>query len=324
MSATPSTKAIVNPTLVGVSAGGAAEGSRTRSGGRLAKTDVFRVSSNQDAVPKRTRLPRAAAGDAMTEAIASEAISETASKRVTPKRRRAGPSTRMREEARTTPAVPDRVDEFTDGGPAPAAGNEEPNGEPATVREDDAYDAEDDVHTTTPEVSKDDAAAKESDDDSVDGVTPQQATQSARGGAKGPPPATTQREPGSPENSLGGTNSLAGGNALPGGGRFSRSLGQTEHLARGRRRLGGKSRHVDSDVTDPEDDGTSGDLPLGLVRGGNVGTGIPRRNEWFGWRECPLGDGRSSRPLGQTEHLAGGRQHLGSESRQRRQRHRRS
>jgi hypothetical protein len=46
MSATPSTEAIVNPTLVRVNAGGAAEGSWTRSGGRLVKTDVFRVSAS--------------------------------------------------------------------------------------------------------------------------------------------------------------------------------------------------------------------------------------------------------------------------------------
>ena len=48
------------------------------------------------------------------------------------------------------------------------------------------------------------------------------------------------------------------------------------------------------------------------LTGGNVGTGIPVRNEWFGWQEYPLGDGRFSRPLGQTKHLAEGRQRLRS------------
>jgi hypothetical protein len=219
MSATPATEAIVNPTLVGVSAGGAAEGAWTRSGGRLVKTYLFRVSSNRDTVPRRTRLPRTAAGNTVAEAIAHEVISAKATEQATPKRHRAGPSARKRKEVRTTAVVPDRVNEVADGGPAPAAcneelvgevaegrpapaaGNEELNREPAAVQEDGVYDAGDDVHTTTPEVSEDEGPAEESDDDSVDNVTPRQASQTARGGAPGPPPAAAQREPSSPENS---------------------------------------------------------------------------------------------------------------------------
>ena len=110
MSAKPPTEAIVNPTLVGVSAGGAAEGTRTRSGRGLVQADLLRVSANQDKVPvpTRKRLPRAAAGDAVAEAIVPEAIGATATEPVTPRRRRAGPSARKRKEARTTPQVPDR------------------------------------------------------------------------------------------------------------------------------------------------------------------------------------------------------------------------
>jgi hypothetical protein len=50
--------------------------------------------------------------------------------------------------------------------------------------------------------------------------------------------------------------------------------------------------------------------PLAFDRG-NVRTGIPRWNEWFGWRECPLGNGRVFWPVGQMELLAGDRRRLG-------------
>ena len=63
MSATPSTEAIVNPTLVGVSAEGAA---RTRSRQRLPKTNVFCVRSNI--------LPQVDAGDDPAKAIVAKVI----------------------------------------------------------------------------------------------------------------------------------------------------------------------------------------------------------------------------------------------------------
>ena len=187
MSAKPPTEAIVNPTLVGVSAGGAAEGTRTRSGRGLVQADLLRVSANQDKVPvpTRKRLPRAAAGDAVPEVIVTEAIGATKTKPATPRRRRSGPSARKRKEARTTPQVPGRIDETMDEVAVPAFADEEPV-------EDPAQDAEDDDRTTTPEVSEDDAAAEESDDDNVE---------DARSGSKVPPPATAQRELSSPDNS---------------------------------------------------------------------------------------------------------------------------
>jgi hypothetical protein len=197
MSATPPTEAIVNPTLVGESAGGAAEGARTRSGRRLVKTDVFKVSANRDAVPTRTRLPRAAAGDVVPDAIVPEVIGATEMEPVTPRRRRLGPSARKRKEARSTPQVLDRVDEAMGIEPAPAADEEEPLEEPATARGAHAQEVEDDDRTPTPEVSEDEAAADDSDDEHVEDVTP--AARNARSGAKGPPPA--QRELSSPDNS---------------------------------------------------------------------------------------------------------------------------
>jgi hypothetical protein len=154
MSATPATEAIVNPTLVGVSAGGAAEGARTRSGGRLVKMDVFRVSAKRDTVPTRTRLPWAAAGDAVPEAIVPEAIGATETEPITPRRRRSGPSARKRKEARTTPQVPDRVNEAMGGEPVLVAADEEPLEEPAAAREAYAQEVEDDDRTTTPKVSE--------------------------------------------------------------------------------------------------------------------------------------------------------------------------
>ena len=194
MSATPPTKAIVNPTLVGVSAGGAAEGTRTRSGRGLVQADLLRVSANQDKVPvpTRKRLPRAAAGGAVPEVIVTEAIGATKTKPATPRRRRSGPSARKRKEARTTPQVPGRIDETMDEVTVPAFAVEEPVEDPAAARDALAQDAEDDDRTTTPEVSEDDAAAEESDDDNLE---------DARSGSKVPPPATAQRELSSPDNS---------------------------------------------------------------------------------------------------------------------------
>ena len=194
MSATPPTKAIVNPTLVGVSAGGAAGGARTRSGGGLVQTDAFRVSANRDAAPTRKRLPRAAAGDAAPGAIVPRTTGATETELATPRRRRSGPSARKRKEARATPQVPEGAGEAMGEEPIPAAAEEEPFEEPA--QEANAQEAEDDDRTTTPEVSEDEAAAPESDDEGVEGGTYRQATHYARGGAKGPPPATVRREPG--------------------------------------------------------------------------------------------------------------------------------
>jgi hypothetical protein len=81
MAATPPKKTIVNPTLVGVDAGGAAGGSRTRSGKGLVETDSFRVSANFDTrVPRRARLPQVAAGDDIASGLPANAINATALK----------------------------------------------------------------------------------------------------------------------------------------------------------------------------------------------------------------------------------------------------
>jgi hypothetical protein len=92
MAPTPPKKTIVNPTLVGVDAGGAAGGSRTRSGKGLVETDSFRVSANFDTrVPRHARLPQVAAGDDIAGGLPANVIDATTLKGLqdpTPAKRR--------------------------------------------------------------------------------------------------------------------------------------------------------------------------------------------------------------------------------------------
>jgi hypothetical protein len=189
MAATPLKKDIVNPTLVGVGAGGIAEGPRMRAGPRLAKTDGFRVSSNLDArLPQRVKLIRKAAGDDTARDTPAEAITLTATERVTPKRRRAGVSAHKRKEARTTPTVP--VAAYAD---------------PEEADEEDVA-APDDGILTRLEVSDDEGGAQGDDDDSPASVNPWPTQHSklptiTQGETIGPPPAKARGTPSSHNDS---------------------------------------------------------------------------------------------------------------------------
>lgn len=180
----------MNPTLVGVGAGGAAGESRTRAGPRLARTDAFRVSANLDRVPRR--LTRKAAGRDTTKMMPVEAITAITTERGTPKRRRAGVSARKRKEARTTPTAPPVAD-----------------ADPEGVEEDDAAALDDgasDPIPTTPEVSDDEGGAHWEDDDSANSAhsaarTNHQLTQRGGLGTTEPPPARARGTPSSHNDS---------------------------------------------------------------------------------------------------------------------------
>ncbi len=63
---------------------------------------------------------------------------------------------------------------------------------------------------------------------------------------------------------------------------------------------------VDGNIVDP-DDGSSGNRPLGLLTGGNVGPqASPGRSNGLVDGIAPLGGGNFSWPLGRMELLAGG------------------
>ena len=171
MAATPPKNTIVNPTLVGVGAGGAAGVSQTRSGKGLARTDGFQVSSNLNVRrPQRVRLPRVAAGDDIAGALPADAINATALKDTASKRRRAGPSARKRKEARTAQEVPAAIDNEVE------SANEDANIAP---------DDDNDAGPTTPEVSDYEGGVHGDDDDSAESVT-------LRPTAKSQPPASAE------------------------------------------------------------------------------------------------------------------------------------
>jgi hypothetical protein len=168
MAATPPKKSIVNPTLVGVDAGGAVGGSQ-KSGKGLVEMDVFRVSSNLDTkVPRWARLPRSAAGDnaimlvptddaaAPVPTDATDALGRQAT---TPtKRRREGPSRCKRKQAREEIEAPAPVDnDKSVHGMVNAVPGEEEGGNPLAS-----------------EVSKDEGDVEVGNDIGAKGVNPPQ------------------------------------------------------------------------------------------------------------------------------------------------------
>ncbi len=157
MAATPPKKTIVNPTLVGVDAGGAARVSR-KSGKGPVVTDGFQVSSNLDArVPQCTRLPRLAAGNNFTAPVPADATDALVLQDATPKRRRAGPSSRKRKQARAANEVSAAVD------------NNKSVDEVVNAAPDDDRGAD----ILMPEVSNDEGGVEEDNDSSAESVTPQ-------------------------------------------------------------------------------------------------------------------------------------------------------
>jgi hypothetical protein len=161
MAATPPKKTIVNPTLVGVDAGGTAGGSRMRSGKGQVETDSFRVSANFDArVPRRARLPQVAMGDDIAGGLPADMIDMTALKGLqdpTPaKRRREGPSACKRKEARAAYEAPlhAEVDAVN------AAPNEDGDNKVSHA------------NIATPEVSDDEGPGGEGDDSSTESAPP--------------------------------------------------------------------------------------------------------------------------------------------------------
>ncbi len=159
MATTPPKKPIVNPTLVGVDAGGAAVVSR-KSGKGPVKSDGFRVSSNLNArVLRRTRLPRLAAGDNFTAPVPADATDVLVLQDAMPKRRHAGPSSRKHKQARAANEISAAVD------------NDESVNEVVNAAPDDDGGA----NPSTPEVSDDKGGVEEDDDSSAKSVTPQNA-----------------------------------------------------------------------------------------------------------------------------------------------------
>jgi hypothetical protein len=157
MAATPPKKTIVNPTLVGVDAGGAA-GVSLKSGKGPVETDGFRVSSNLDArVPRRTRLPRLAAGDDFIAPVPADATDALVLQDAKPKRHRAGPSSRKRKQARAANEV------------SAAINNDKSVNEVVNA----APDNDGGANLLTPEVSNDEGGVEEDDDSRAESVTPQ-------------------------------------------------------------------------------------------------------------------------------------------------------
>jgi hypothetical protein len=157
MAATPPKKTIVNPTLVKVDAGGA-EGVSQKSEKGPAETDGFRVSSNLDAkVPRRTRLPRLAAGDDFTAPVPADATDALVLQDATPKRHCAGPSSRKRKQARAVNEV------------SAAINNDKSVDKVVNAAPDDDGGA----NLSTTEVSNDEGGVKEDDDSSAESLTPQ-------------------------------------------------------------------------------------------------------------------------------------------------------
>ncbi len=157
MAATPPKKMIVNPTLVGVDAGGAA-GVSQKSGKGPVETDGFQVSPNLNAgVPQRTRLPRLAAGDNFTAPVPADTTDALMLQDATPKRRCAGPSSCKRKQERAANEVSAAVD------------NKESVDKVVNATPDDDWGA----NLSTPEKSDDEGGVEEDDDSSAESVTPQ-------------------------------------------------------------------------------------------------------------------------------------------------------
>jgi hypothetical protein len=157
MAATPPRKMIVNPTLAGVDAGGAAGVSR-KSGKGPVKMDGFQVSSNLNArVSRHTRLPRLAVGDNFTAPVPADATDALVLQDAMPKRRRAGPSLLKRKQSRAANEVS-------------AAVNNDKSLDKAVKA---APDNDRGANPLTPEVSNDEGGVEEDDNSSAESVTPQ-------------------------------------------------------------------------------------------------------------------------------------------------------
>jgi hypothetical protein len=159
MAATSPKKTIVNPTLVGVDAGGAA-GVSQKSGKGPVETDEFQVSSNLDVrVPRRTRLPQLAVGNNFTAPVLADATDALVLQDAMPKRRCAGPSSRKRKQARAANEVSAAID------------NDESVEEVVNA----APDNDGGANPSTPEVSDDKGGVKEDGNSSAESVTPRNA-----------------------------------------------------------------------------------------------------------------------------------------------------
>jgi hypothetical protein len=129
-----------------------------KSGKGPVKTDGFQVSSNLNArVPRRTRLPRLAAGDNFTAPVPANAMDALVLQDAKPKRCCAGPSSRKHKQARAANEV------------SAAVNNNKSVNEVVNAAPDD--DGGTDLSTA--EVSNNEGGVEEDDNSSAKSITPQ-------------------------------------------------------------------------------------------------------------------------------------------------------